>query len=237
MVRPLFLEFPNAAPDGHPMDIDLAASGEFMLGAELLIAQAPYPEEDAPYDVEFPSSSWYNYWTGLKVPLPVSSAASVPDPGAVPGRDHQFSIRVIPELSKLPVFVRAGSILPLAPVVQSTADTPQGQLTLRVYLGDECSGELYQDDGKSYAFQHGDYLRMRFSCQSTAEGVRFNIGPHEGSYPAWWKEMRVEMFGVMPHLGEVLVNGKKTSPNMDVQHQMISFALEDEGKGAVIEVK
>ena len=237
MVRPLFLEFPNAAPDGHPMDIDLTASGEFMLGSDLLIAPAPYPEEDAPYDVEFPSSGWYNYWTGERVPLPVSSATSSSDLGVIPGRDHQFSIRVSPELSKLPVFVRAGSILPLAPVVQSTADTPQGQLTLRVYPGDECSGELYQDDGKSYAFEHGAYLRMKFSCEKTADGVRFNIGPHEGSYPAWWKEMRLEMFGVSPHDGEVLVNGKAISPNIDVEHQMISFALEDEGKGALVEVR
>jgi alpha-glucosidase len=121
--------------------------------------------------------------------------------------------------------------------VQSTADTPQGQLTLRVYPGDECSGELYQDDGKSYAFEHGAYLRMKFSCEKTADGVRFNIGPHEGSYPAWWKEMRLEMFGVSPHDGEVLVNGKAISPNIDVEHQMISFALEDEGKGALVEVR
>jgi hypothetical protein len=45
------------------------------------------------------------------------------------------------------------------------------------------------------------------------------------------------MFGVSPHDGEVLVNGKAISPNIDVEHQMISFALEDEGKGALVEVR
>jgi alpha-glucosidase len=237
MVRPLFLEFPNAAPDGHPMDIDLAASGEFMLGSDLLIAPAPYPEENAPYVVEFPSSDWYDFWTGKKVPLPLISNPPVSDPGTVPGRDHQFSIQATPELSQLPVFIRAGSILPLSPVVQSTSETPQGPLTLRVYPGDRCSGELYQDDGISNAFQHGVYLRMSFSCQKTARGVLLNIGPHLGPHPAWWKEIRVEIFGLTPGNGEVLVNGTKVSADADADHQLITFVLEDDGKGEAIEVK
>jgi alpha-glucosidase len=237
MVRPLFLEFPNAAPDGHPIDTDLAASGEFMLGPDLLIAPAPYPEEEAPYEVEFPSSGWYNYWTGERVNLPIAPAPAVPDPMAVPDRDGQFSVRVIPELSQLPVFVRAGSILPISPLVQSTSETPQGPLTLRVYPGDGCSGELYQDDGKSYAFQHGVYLRMNFKCERTAEGMRLNLSSHEGSYPAWWKEVHVEIYGFTPSHSEVYVNEKKISADIDGIHRTMYFVLEDDGKGEVIEIK
>jgi alpha-glucosidase len=237
MVRPLFLEFPNAAPDGHPIDTDLAASGEFMLGPDLLIAPAPYPEEDAPYEVELPSAGWYNYWTGEKVNVPIAPAPAVPDPMAVPDRDGQFSIRVTPELSQLPVFVRAGSILPISPLVQSTSETPQGPLTLRVYPGDGCSGELYQDDGKSFAFQHGVYLRMNFKCQKTPEGMRLNLSSHEGSYPAWWKEVHVEIYGFTPGHGEIYVNEKKISGDIDGEHKSIDFVLADDGKGEVIEIK
>jgi len=237
MVRPLFLEFPNAAPDGHPIDIDLPASGEFMLGSDLLIASAPYPEENAPYPVEFPSSGWYNFWTGEKVALPIPATAATSDPLAVLGRDAQFSVQVTPELSQLPVFVRAGSILPIAPVVQSTREIPQGPLTLRVYPGDGCSGELYKDDGKSYALQQGVYLRMNFTCQRNAEGMRLNISSHEGSYPAWWKEVHFEIYGFKPKAGEILVNGKKISASMDSGPQALSFVLEDDGKGEVIEIQ
>ena len=56
MVRPLFLEFPDASPDGHPIDTDIDASGEFLLGPDLLIAPQPYPEELDTYSVELPSS-------------------------------------------------------------------------------------------------------------------------------------------------------------------------------------
>jgi alpha-glucosidase len=237
MVRPLFLEFPNATPDAHPIDTDLAAAGEFMLGSDLLIAPAPYPEEVDSYLVEFPSSGWYDFWTGEKVALPVSPAAAIPDPLAVPDRDGQYSVRVTPELSQLPVFVRAGSILPISPLVESTSEMPQGALTLRVFTGDNCSGELYQDDGKSFAFQKGVYLRMKFSCQVTAEGLRLKIGSHEGSYPAWWKQVQVEIYGFTPKSTGIYINGKETSANRVEVHEPLGFVLEDDGKGEVVDIK
>jgi len=200
ILRPLFLEFPDAASDGHPIDIDVNASSEFLLGADLLIAPQPYPDELDTYEIEFhrPIGITTGRERNLFARFFDDSHSDAP---AVPDRDGKFSIHVIPKLSQLPVFVRAGSILPIAPVVQSTNETPQGPLTLRVYLGDKCEGELYQDDGKTYAFQHGGYLRMKLSCQKTVDGLRLTIGPHEGSYPAWWKEIHAEIYGFTPKQG------------------------------------
>jgi len=237
LVRPLFLEFPNAAPDGHPIDTDIPAAGEFMLGPDLLIAPPPYPDEQDSYLVEFPTSGWYDYWTGERISFPVPPTPAIPDPLAVLDRDGKFSVRVAPELSQLPVFVRAGSILPISPVVQSSGETPQGPLTLRVYPGDGCSGELYQDDGKTYAFQRGVYLRMKFSCNQTADGMRLEISSHEGSYPAWWKEVHVEILGLAPQQSELSLNGKRISVRMDGNSQSTGFTVEDDGKGEVIEIK
>jgi alpha-glucosidase len=237
MVRPLFLEFPDVSPDGHPIDTDLDAAAEFLLGPDLLIAPQPYPEELDTYSVELPSSGWYNYWTGEKISPPNPAVAPVPDPMAVPNRDGKFSIPVTPELAQLPVFVRAGSILPIAPLVQSTNETPQGPLTLLVYVGDKCTGELYLDDGKTYAFQHGSYLRMKFDCQRTAEGVHLNIGPHEGSYPGWWKEIHFEIFGFTPVQDEIVVNSKKVPVMMDRERPRIGFQIADDGKGFDVELK
>jgi alpha-glucosidase len=236
LVRPLFVEFPDATLDGHPIDTDVPASSEFLLGSDLLIAPPAFPDELDAYAVELPSRDWYNYWTGERIAASATPAATVPDPQAVPNRDGQFSIRVTPELSQLPVFVRAGSILPIAPVVQSTSETPQGPLTLRVYFGDACSGELYQDDGKTYAFQHGVYLRMKFSCQRTAEGMRLNISSHDGSYPAWWKEVHVEIYGFSPTRSEIYVNAKKISAPIDRHPQSIGFVIADNGAGAEIQI-
>lgn len=234
MMRPLFLEFPEAAPDRHPLDMDIGASGEFLLGADLLIAPSSYPDEREAYTVEFPSPGWYNYWTGARIAPPVLAASSN---SAAPPVPQPPSISVSPELAELPVFVRPGSILPVAPVVQSTEETPQGPLTLRVYVGEPCGGALYQDDGKSYAYQRGVFLRMNFSCAESSDGLRLKIGPHEGLYQAWWKEIRIEIYGWTPKHDEILVNAKKVAARLDREPQGVGFTLADSGKGAEIVLK
>jgi alpha-glucosidase len=207
MIRPLFLEYPNAAPDRHPIDTDIHASGEFLLGHDLLIAPSPFPNEADSYSIEFPSAGWYNYWTGEKVKNP---GAADPGPGQAlsASAQVQLSIPVKPELATLPVFVHAGSILPIAPLVESTNQIPQGPLSLRVYAGDDCNGSLYQDDGRTYAYKDGAYLRMKFTCQIASDGFHLHAGPQEGTYPAWWKEIRVEIYGWKPSANTVLLNGE-----------------------------
>jgi alpha-glucosidase len=160
-----------------------------------------------------------------------------PNPTTVPDQQQALSIRISPELAQLPVFVRAGSILPIAPVVQSTDETPQGPLTLRVYVGDRCSGDLYQDDGKTYAYQRGVFLRMKFSCEKSIDGLRLKISPHEGSYPAWWKEIRAEIYGWTPKKGEIFVNAKKIPAHIDRELQSVGLTFVDSGYGAEVEVK
>jgi alpha-glucosidase len=237
MMRPLFLEFPDATPDRHPLDIDVNAAAEFMLGANLLIAPAPFPDERDAYTVELPSTDWYDFWSGARIPRP---HAPTPQKGGAPAGPDQnvpVSVQVTPELAKLPVFVRAGSILPVAPLVQSTNETPRGPLTLRIYAGESCAGALYQDDGKSYAFEKGAYLRMKFSCRRSAEGLHVEIGAHEGTYPAWWKEISLVVYGFTPKQGKMLLNQKPVAPHVDRQPQSIGFNILDEGKGAVIDLQ
>jgi alpha-glucosidase len=232
ILRPLFLEFPNAMADGHPIDIDGAAAAEFMLGPDLLIAPSPYPEAPDAYTVEFPSRDWYDYWTGAKVPPPPPAGVSLQIASPPPS-----SIQVQPELAALPVFVRAGSILPMQPLVQSTSETPDGPLTLRVYAGDSCGGDLYLDDGKSNAFERGDSLRMHFSCKVTPDGLELSIGEHQGPYPAWWKQIHAEIFGWTPKQNRVLVNGQTTPQEMNRLPHSIVVNVADDGKGMELKLQ
>lgn len=241
MVRPLFLEFPNAVPDHHPMDIDGDAAGEFLLGADILIAPPHYPDELDLYTVEFPSPDWYDYWTGQKVPKPKPSPpVDTPQP-VNPATLPPLAIQVRPELASLPVFVHAGAIVPMEPLVQSVYEKPNGPLTLRIYApepGSEtpCRGQLYLDDGKSYAYQHGEYLRMSFSCQVTNEGFRLHIDKRAGSYPAWWKEIRAELYGWTPKGNQSSLNGHALS---SLEHTAVAtiFTFPDDGKAFDIELK
>jgi alpha-glucosidase len=233
LVRPLFLEFPDAATDHHPLDLDVAASGEFMLGSDLLVAPPSFPDELDDYSVEFPTPFWYDFWTGEKVDLPV------PDPPAsgAPDRAPLFAARVSPKPAELPVYVRAGSILPIEPLVQSTNETPKGALILRVFAGDNCSGELYQDDGKSYAYLKGAYLRESFTCQASVESFQLKIGPRQGNYPAWWSEVRVEIYGWRPTKNQLLVNGAAATAEIESDPHKIAFTVADDGKSVDFELK
>ncbi len=163
IMRPLFLEFPNGSADGQP--VDLNTGNAFLLGGDLLVAQSPYPDEMDDYTVALPAVGWYDYWTGARVDGNANRKAIDNNPVTQP------EVHIHRTLDTLPVFVRAGAIVPEQPLVQSTEETPQGPLTLRVYppagTNKDCGGSLYLDDGVSYAFAKGDSLRVEFTCQRT----------------------------------------------------------------------
>jgi alpha-glucosidase len=236
LLRPIFLEFPDATPDRHPMDIDLSASGEFMVGPDILVAGPPFPDEANDYDAELPSSGWYDFWTGKHVEeTHTHAAAGDPLPNAAPD-DEPSTLRIHPELATLPVFVRPGAIIPIQPLVQSTGQQPIGPLTLRVFPGADCGGEIYQDDGSTFAYRQGDFIRMKVTCDiSRISGdLTVHIGPHEGTYAAWWKEITVEIDGLATKLPAATINGKPTAVTIDDQRVIIQAP--DQGKGVEIVV-
>jgi alpha-glucosidase len=236
MVRPLFLEFPDAAPDKHPIDIDISAAGEFLLGRDLLIAAPAFPGELDRYQVEFPSEDWYNYWTGEKVSQPAKTGVAT-GPTETAANQVWLKTTIQPALDSLPVFARGGAILPIAPLVQSTGETPQGQLTLRVYVGNDCGGTLYQDDGQTYSYEQGQFLRMKFDCQVAADGFHLRISPHEGSYSAWWKSLRVEVYGWKPQQNSALLNGQAMPTAASPIPHGLAITVADDGRGAELHMQ
>lgn len=224
IMRPVFLDYPRAATDGHPIDIDPSAGGEFLLGHDLLIAPSPYPEEPDAYTVELPSATWYDYWTGRQLPPSTPGkpvVAGVPPSGAdlVP-----LTTTIHPDLAALPVFVRGGAILPIAPLTQSTAETPQGPLTLRLYAGPDCRGSLYLDDGHSYAYTHGEFLRMNFTCEVTPDALTFRI-TGQGTYKPWWNSIRLEIYGWQPHSSTAVLAGTKRQLTLEHSAQFTTVSL------------
>jgi alpha-glucosidase len=229
LLRPLFLEFPDAAPDRHPMDVDLATSGEFMVGPDLLVAAPPFLEKLDDYDAKLPSTGWYDFWSGRRVkevPTVPAAGALLPDMAGVTPAVH-----IHPELATLPVFVRPGAILPIEPLVQSTAERPVGPLTLRVFPGPRCEGHLYQDDGSTFSYKEGDFLRMAFSCEESPnhDSLTIHIGKHEGFYPAWWQQIEVQVNGLSRNPASVRVDGRAAT--FGTTGQSITITTSDQGNG------
>ena len=200
LMRPLFVEFPDATTDGHPFDLE-AGGSEFLVGSDLLVAPNPSPEEIAPYEVHLPPGTWYDYWTGERFERAAKAATR-----DLEQRDQLHPaqpLMITPTLDALPVYVHGGSILPIEPLTQSTAETPQGPLTLRVYPATDrsaaCTGEVYTDDGHSFNFRQGEYARITFSCALRQDGsMTFTIAPQQGGFHPWWSEYRLEIYGWTP---------------------------------------
>jgi alpha-glucosidase len=166
LMRPLFYDYPDA------LKLSCDAALTFTIGRDLVVASPARPESPQPQSICLPSGGWYDYWTGALV------------------GEHKFAIT--PELDKLPIFVRAGTILPRQPLVQSTMETPTGPLELEVYPGPECKGELYLDDGVSVG---GARLRQNLQCSVTSDGVIVRFGARSGSYRPWWNKIAITVHG------------------------------------------
>ena len=185
LMRPVFYDYPDS------LGSDCDQSMTFTLGPSLLIAGPPKPESPAPFDICLPKGGWYDYWTGA----PVAAA----------------KLTQSPKLDTLPVFVRAGTILPRQPLVHSTMETPQGPLNLDIFPGPDCRGSLYFDDGIS---TDGPSLRQTIQCTATDKGMLLRFGPRQGQWRPWWKQISVSVHGVrtttitipdQPRQAEVLV--------------------------------
>jgi alpha-glucosidase len=166
IMRPVFYDYPDALQGG----CDLSMS--FTLGRDLLIAGPPKPESPEPFDICLPKGVWYDYWTGQKVAV--------------------AKLTESPKLDTLPVFVRAGTILPRQPLVQSTMERPSGPLRLDVYPGANCRGDLYFDDGVNV---NGPSLRQSIQCIETPKGIALRFGARQGIWKPWWKQIEVTVHG------------------------------------------
>ena len=232
ILRPVWYDYPDAAR--LPCD----QSWTFTLGKALLIAPPPSPESPQPYDVCLPAGGWFDYWTGLPVTAtPIEGRGPIQSATQATGGPRAIGDRVreTPRLDHLPVYVRAGSIVPRQAVVQSTAETPAGPLELHVYPGEACEGVLYADDGQSMAYTRGVLLRQTIRCERTPEGLRIMFDPREGTYRPWWQQLRVVVHGwTIP--GAAKLGARMVASQADAAAQTLTFDIPDQRRAATLTV-
>lgn len=155
IMRGLAMDF---ADDRKVLDIN----DQYLLGPSLMVAPV-HDYRARSRSVYFPAGTdWYDLYTGRK---------------QTGGRE----VTVDAPLERIPVFVRAGSILPTGPEVQHTAEKLDGPITLTVYQGADGSFDLYDDAGTTYGYERGEFSRIPLRWNQRS-GV-LTIGAREGSYP------------------------------------------------------
>jgi alpha-glucosidase len=220
VMRPVFLEFPAAAPDPN-----LAA---FLLGRGLLVAPPTQGEALDVYDVTLPGHGWFDYWTGRPVAQASKVDLSKPDGEIV----HET-----PSLERLPVFVRPGTILPRQPLTQSLSQTPSGPLELRVYPGPGCTGQIYWDDGHSMRRDTAAVLRQTLRCETTARGVKLIFDPREGGYRPWWNGLHVGIYGWSKPAAIARLDGRPAPAMVRPDPGLVEIDLPDQPGAATLVVE
>lgn len=82
---------------------------------------------------------------------------------------------------KMPVYLKAGSIIPFGPELQYTSEKPADTITLQVYAGQDGSFTLYEDEGTNYNYEKGMYSTIKFSYSENAHTLTINN--REGTFP------------------------------------------------------
>jgi alpha-glucosidase len=218
VMRPVFYDYPEIA------SAYCDQSMSFTVGRQLLVAASPKPESPQAYDICLPAGGWFDYWSGLSVrPEPTTD-------------ERAFDVvKEAPRIDRLPVFVRAGAILPRQPLVQSTSETPKGPLSIDIYPGRDCSGELYADDGETLGYRRGKFLRQSIRCVVGKDGVQISFEARSGRFRPWWRAMRVTVHDwAAPAL--VRVRGRQVRAATDGSNRTLTFELPDQRDAAEIVV-
>jgi hypothetical protein len=112
-----------------------------------------------------PAGTWYDFWTGA------------PSTGATGRTVNDVSA----PLQTIPIYAKAGAILPLGPRIQYATQKQPDTIELRVYPGADNSFTLYEDEGDNYNYENGVYATIPIAYNNTDGGV--TIGARSGTFP------------------------------------------------------
>ncbi len=156
----------------YPGETDAVAAGDqFLLGQDLLVA--PIIRQGATARaVYLPRGDWYNFWTNELVSGGRHIVAEAP-------------------LERMPLFVRAGAIIPMGAVQQFVGEKNVDTINLHLWPGGEGRLDWYEDDGQSQDYERGEYCERTIRSESSLDGSRLNFAPTNGARRSDIKTWRI----------------------------------------------
>ena len=138
-------------------------------------------------------ATWYDFWTGRSFKG---------------GQD----VTIETTFDRVPMFVRAGSILPLGPEMQYVGEKAWDNLELRVYPGADGQFTLYEDEGDNYNYEKGVYSTIQLSWNDRTRTL--TIGQRNGEYPGMLKTRQFTI---------VLPDGRQQTVSYDGTRQEVTL--------------
>jgi alpha-glucosidase (family GH31 glycosyl hydrolase) len=172
---------------------DAVASGrgdEYLWGRDILIA--PVTDKGATSrSLYLPRGSWYDLWTDEKIDG---------------GREIQRGV----DLATMPLYVRAGAILPFGPVKQNTTEKIEAPLELRVYPGADGTFTLYEDDGRTFDYRKGEWMGIAMAWDDRARRLTLRLEPGSRMLPPTSRTIEARLAGTTA-TRTVVFNGRPVS--------------------------
>jgi len=153
-MRPLVMDFRTDVRADNIGD-------QFMYGPAFLVNPVTEPAANA-RSLYLPQAKWYNFWDGTS--LEGGRAIDAPAP-----------------IDRLPLYVRAGSILPMGPEMEWSNEKPEDPIELRVYRGADGDFTLYEDENDTYDYEQGVYSTIPLHWDDAKQTL--TIGDRQGKFP------------------------------------------------------
>jgi len=168
IMRSLWLHYPEDP-------IAVARQDQYLWGRQILVA--PVVEKAATArSVYLPQGSWYDFWSNERVEG---------------GRE----IRRFVDLETMPLYVAAGTVLPLGPVKQHTSERVEQPLSISIYPGASGSFLLYEDDGRSFNYRKGEWMGTRLNWNDATKTLTLTLAPESRMLPPLRRNISVNLLG------------------------------------------
>ncbi len=158
----------------HPDDAAAVARGdEYLWGRDILVA--PVTEKGATSrKLYLPRGVWYDFWTEQRIEG---------------GREFARPV----DLATMPLYVRAGAIVPLGPIKQYAGERVEAPLRLQIYPGADGSSLLYEDDGVSFDYRKGEWMGIRVAWNDRQRHLTLRLAEGSGMLAPQRREIEIRL--------------------------------------------
>jgi alpha-glucosidase/alpha-D-xyloside xylohydrolase len=173
VMRALWLHYPDDP-------VAVARNDQYLWGPSMLVAPVAEKALTA-RSVYLPHGNWYDFWTNDRIEG---------------GREISRSV----DLETIPLYVAAGTVLPLGPVKQHTDEKVDQSLSISIYPGADGSFLLYEDDGRSFNYRKGEWMGIRMIWNDVLRTLTLTLAPGSRMLPPLRRNISVNVLGAQKNV-------------------------------------
>ncbi len=168
----------NVAIEYYQVDGNRVLRFAWRRPSERLALSAPAPALNLAVETYLPEGAdWYDFWTNQRLAGGERVTRQAP-------------------LGILPLYVRAGSIVPMGPEVQYATQAPEAPYEVRIYPGADARFTIYEDDNETYAYEKGE--RATYDLVWNDRARTLTVSPRQGSFPGMVNQRQLNFALVTP---------------------------------------